>query len=164
MTDNLDEATRLRSIEVGYQKAIDLWMYEGRLFWMEFNTMLVINVLILTFAYNKQYAMSPSFISPTIGLVVCFVWIAMMQRTRSYFTYWALSARELENKLFGSDVKIVRRGALFGAGKPIQFEIEKDRHTLRMSRLGRLRTIHLSHFIALAFLSAHGFTLYKTIL
>jgi hypothetical protein len=163
MTENSNEAAYLRSIEVGYQKAIDLWMHEGRLFWMEFNIMLLINVLIVTLAYNKQYAISPSFMSPAVGLVVCFVWIAMMQRTRAYFTYWAFSARELEDKLSGADIKTVCRGALFGEGKRVQFELDQGSQTLRMSWMGRIRTKHLSLFIALAFLWVHGFTLIKAI-
>lgn len=104
MTENSNEAANLRSIEVGYQKAIDLWIQEARLFWTQFNIMVVINVLIITLAYNKSYSVSPAFISPAIGLVLCLAWIAMMQRTRAYFKYWVSVVKELECKLPGSQI------------------------------------------------------------
>jgi hypothetical protein len=69
MTESLNEAYRQRSIEVGYQKAVDLWIQEGRAFWMQFNIMMVINILIITIEYNTSYALKPLFVAPTIGIV-----------------------------------------------------------------------------------------------
>jgi hypothetical protein len=163
MTESSNEAANLHSIEVGYQKAIDLWIQEARLFWTQFNIIVVINVLIITLAYNKSYSVSPAFISPAIGLVLCLAWIAMMQRTRAYFKYWASAVKELECKLPGSQIQTVTRGALYGDGKRVELEIGDEKHTLQIGWMSRVRTVHVSRFIAVVFMSAHGFSLYKAI-
>lgn len=156
MTENPNEASSQRSIEVGYQKAIDLWMQEGRLFWTQFNIMLAINALIITIGYNNA-----QFSSPAIGIVLCIAWIMMISRTSSYFKYWARAARELESKLAGLDVQTVRRGALFGDGNLVEFGNGEDPRQLQMSCFGRIRTARLALVISFAFLIAHGISLYK---
>lgn len=163
MAESSNEAANLRSIEVGYQKAIDLLIQEGRLFWAQFNVMVIINVLIISLSYNKSYYLSPPSISPAIGLILCFAWIAMMQRTRAYFKYWAYAAKELESKLPGYHVQTFVRGALYGDGKRVELEIGEEKCTLQVGWMSRVRTIYVSRFIAVVFMLAHGFGLYKAI-
>jgi hypothetical protein len=87
----------------------------------------------------------------------------MINRTRGYFTYWATSIRELESKLYGADVKTVARGALYGDGEQVDFEIDGNSTTLKLGNFSRIRTVNLALSIAATFLAANLFGIYKAI-
>lgn len=163
MAEIPDNTASQRAIEIGYQKAVDLWMHEARLFWSQFNVMLVINTLIVTIANNKSWAtISPPYVPPIIGVALCIVWAIMMSRTSSYNRYWIYSAKELERKLSSATVKTVSRGEEFSAGKTVDFDTLGNSQQFRMNRLGRIVTTQaLSFSIILIFLAAHLFNFYK---
>jgi len=52
VTDS-DQATE--NAKVGYQVAIELWIYEGELVWSKFNVMLVANSIVLALVVVRKW-------------------------------------------------------------------------------------------------------------
>ncbi len=159
MAEHTADQDTLEEIKVGYQKAIDLWTYEGQLIWARFNAMLVANTIIVTilgfFANKKTTPHSITIVLSTSGVLLCLTWYVMMKRGFSYYKYWIFSARELEQQL--SALKTVSRGGAFAEGKPVSFEFDGRTHTLRMGYFGRRADIErLSSLTVLVFLTLFG--------
>ena len=121
-------------IKLGYEKAIELWIYEGQLIWARFNAMLIENTIVVTiigfFVTKDPTPYLVTCILSAAGIVLCMAWYIMMQRGFGYYKYWIFSARELEGKLTG--LNTVSRGGNLAEGKPVLFEFDGRIHTLQI--------------------------------
>ena len=156
------------NVRVGYQAAIELWIYEGQNNWQRFNAMLVANsILIATIGLSLRdrdplviIAAGASF----IGIMLCLMWITLTSRGADYHEYWVKSARELEVKLDSSDVRTVDRGAQFASGNVVTFDFDEAENQHRMSWLSRrLRIQTIARGVVLAFLAIYVLMLWQTV-
>jgi phosphate/sulfate permease len=132
---------RADNVRAGYQSAVNLWAYEGGLCWARFNVMLMANSIILTVSgitANQGNRLSLILkVMPIVGLVMCVAWFLLISRAFSYYKYWVMSARELEERLEDAAVKTVSRGATFAAGEEVSFILGGSETKYRMSWLAR---------------------------
>ena len=141
----------LKNARIGYQAAINLWIYENESIWSKFNAFLVANSIIFLAAIGIMIQNSTSCLLwvflvtiSIMGMFFCVLWFLMAKRSFDYVKYWTSSAREIE-KNFLSPVKIVFRGKKFAEGKEVKFcYFYKNSHVLenlRMSFCARLLRI-----------------------
>jgi hypothetical protein len=126
---------------IGYQIAVKLWKNQENQGWARFNVMLVVNGIIIAAIGLADNQSSQSFLAsllPIAGLLICAVWFIFTRREVSYSVYYAMSARELEEKYLSDPVKTVSRGSLFAQGKVVTFEIDGEPTQLRMGTLARV--------------------------
>ncbi|WIX85285.1 hypothetical protein [Amycolatopsis sp. DG1A-15b] len=144
--------------QVGYQAAVALWVGEANLVWTKFNAFLVANSIVLAIygltlgsaRVSRAFAIG----LPVAGLVLCLVWWAQTKRGFDYFTYWILSARELEEEGLSAQVKTAARGGSFGAGKPVSITIDGKARDLRMSWVSRALKSSIGAYAVIAVFAA----------
>ena len=158
-------ATGLEEARLGYQTAVSLWTHEGNLIWSKFNAMLVANSIVLAGVGFVSNSSSASVLLRTglslVGLALCFFWLQFTKRGFDYYTYWVLSARELEEKYLSGGVEIVSRGGRFADGAPVELEISGRTVSLRMSRMSRgLRTAWGSYAVVACFMVLYALQLF----
>jgi hypothetical protein len=143
-TVDIDEAARRDKALLGYEMAITLWIFQGEQRWARFNTMLVINGIIigaigLVMTNGRK---EPALTLPLalIGLFLCIIWFVFMQREDKYAQYYAWSARELEDKYLSDPVKTLTQIRLFQMGDTVPFEISSESKKLYLGRLERYLT------------------------
>jgi hypothetical protein len=91
---------------------------------------------------------------PIAGILLCLVWWVQTQRGFDYFTYWILSARELEESCLSEQVRTVSRGGSFGAGHPVSMAIDGKARNLRMSWVGRTLKASIAAYAVIAVFAA----------
>jgi hypothetical protein len=141
---------------IGYEAAIQLWVNEGNQVWLRFTAMIYANTILLaaigviiTSSRAKELRLLPLFLG-VLGVVLCSVWAAVTRRGYAYFRYWILAARELEERHLNPPVRVVARGARFGAGDELEFLTNPpERH--RLGWWGQARIEILSYIIILLF-------------
>jgi hypothetical protein len=139
--DDKDLQSRKENAIVGYQVAIDLWKNQENQGWSRFNLMLVVNGIIIAAIGLSGDQNSHAFFSkllPIAGLLISIVWFFFLRREVAWSTYYALSARELEEKYLSDPVKTVSRGGRFQRGESVTIDIGDKPFELRMGRLGRI--------------------------
>lgn len=98
-------------IGVGYQVAVNLWSTVVQSSWSRFNAMLIANSIIIgligillinyetayvTYVFQLFFA---TFLS-AIGILLACLWYSLMARDAKFQKYYAISARNLERRLF----------------------------------------------------------------
>ncbi len=115
---------------VGYENAINLWVYQGEQIWARFNVMLVANSIMIFAITNTNNPSLPlphlTKVLAGVGLAICIAWYFLMRRANKYQTYYIYSAIELERRL--SKVSTVSRGKDFAKGKEVNFEIDEKKN------------------------------------
>jgi len=119
-------------IRAGYQIAIQLAIYESRLSWHTTAVFVAFACLLVAGAVFPSFigTVAPKIISlvgfafSLIGLIASLMWWSMVSRSRKYYTYWFLSARELEKQM-SENVKVIERGGVFSDGNKITVD-EKE--------------------------------------
>jgi hypothetical protein len=95
------ENTRLK-----YQKSLDLFASEGQIQWSRYNTMLLINTIIIGLSsFNKDFPQSFKilfWLSPLIGFLLCYFWHRMTERGFIWMNHWITEANDLERQLRGT--------------------------------------------------------------
>ena len=129
---------------VGYQMAISLWIHQAEQGLARLNTMLVLNSIIIAvagLAMTSQRQLGVLALAlPLLGMLLCSIWLVLVQREGKYSDYYIRSARELEEKYLSDTVTTVSRGGLFAEDQTITIEINGKCQELRMGRLAsRLR-------------------------
>lgn len=154
MSESVTPAANPTDAQVGYQAAVSLWVSEGNLVWAKFNAFLVANSIVLAiFGLALGTAkVSHAFVIglPVAGLILCLVWWAQTKRGFDYFTYWILSARELEETCLGEQVRTAARGGDFGAGRPVSLSIGGKTQEIRMSRASRALKASIGAYLVIA--------------
>ena len=110
-------------IIAAYQSAVDLAIYEGGLAWQATSVYIQFSILLIAGAIFPSFVgtINPQILS-LAGLILSFVgvgstlaWWSMIGRSRTYYQYWILSARELESQL-SEPIQTLTRGAKFAEG------------------------------------------------
>lgn len=134
------EPEQLEKAISGYQVAVDMWKEQESQGWSRFNVMLVINGLIITaigFTSGQNNLPILNYLLPIAGLLISLIWLIFMRREVAWSTYYALSARELEEKYLSDIVTTVSRGKIFQQGKEVTFTLNNQPYHLRMNFLAR---------------------------
>jgi hypothetical protein len=142
---DIEAATREKAL-LGYEMAINLWIFQAEQGWARFNIMLFVNSIILgiiglfiTDSNPKSLWLLP--LLAIVGLLLCVIWFLFMKRETEYAYYYIRSARELEEKYLSDTVKTVSRGRLLAEGHEVTIETsDEPTSQVRMSWLAqRLR-------------------------
>jgi len=140
---------------VGYQVATSLWTYEGNLIWARFNTMLLVNsVVIAAIGVLIGIGEEPDWIIlliPLFGLITCALWWTSMARGFDYYSYWIHSARELEELLPSAFTRTVSRGSDFANGKSVKFQFKAGEKSHKLTFTGRIRIQYVAKGFILMF-------------
>src|SRR5690349_10694594 len=71
-------------IQIGYQAAVALWIYEGNLIWSKFNALLVANSIVLAvfgLSLGSSRLPQPFTIGlPIAGIILCAAWAILTKR------------------------------------------------------------------------------------
>jgi hypothetical protein len=94
----------LINARLGYEKAVDMWLYEVQAIWSRFNIFLLANSIVLAIAIDlgesaeeaSYVSSSLRFLVPLLGLVMCGIWQVLTLRGFDYHDYWIRVARQLE--------------------------------------------------------------------
>ncbi|RJQ31365.1 MAG: hypothetical protein C4562_06240 [Actinobacteria bacterium] len=86
------------NLRVAYQKAIDLWIFEGELIWNRFNFIIAANGALIVAAGVSTQAIIYIFIS-LLGATLAILGIFLSSRSYVYHDYFLFSARDFEEKL-----------------------------------------------------------------
>jgi hypothetical protein len=153
MSESAEPAVNPTDAQVGYQAAVSLWVSEGNLVWAKFNAFLVANSIVLAI-YGLALGtpkISRAFVIglPVAGIVLCLVWWAQTKRGFDYFTYWILSARELEETCLSEQVQTAARGGAFGTGHPVSLSIDGKVREFRMSRVSRALKASIGAYVVI---------------
>jgi amino acid permease len=163
----LDNAPDEEVARIGYEAALGLWTYQGTLNWNRFNVMLVANSIILAvvgISFTSQHPL-PVFtiLLPILGLVLCVAWFFLTVRGYDFQTYWALSARELEERYFANTIKTLARAGHFGQGMAVSIEIDGKTITQRTSIWSRLARSQkwISYLVIVVFMVLYAAILFQ---
>ena len=125
------------NLQLGYQSAIALWVYEGNLIWAKYNTMLVANSIVLAVVgLSLGSETLPALFSqllPVAGIFLCLLWWQLTKRGFDQYRYWILCTREIEEK-FNGEIDIASRGGRFASGQTVTFSIDGGTVTHKLSR------------------------------
>ena len=120
------DAVTLENARVGYQVAVNMWIYQGNLNWNRFNAMLTSNgviVSVIGFVLSSESRLTAfAVVLPVVGLVLCALWAVFAARGFVYHKYWALRARELEESYLVPAVRTVSRARPPGQGGEVAFK------------------------------------------
>jgi len=126
---------------IGYQVAINLWVYEGQLIWSRFNAMVVANGIILAaisvLLTTERVDWKPLVGLSALGIVLCLIWALMTARGFDYHDYWIRSARELEKGHLNT-VRTVSRGGEFAEGQQVEFDLPEKWRRHQIGCMGRV--------------------------
>lgn len=158
--------------KLGYETAVQLWIYEGELIWSKYNAMLVANSIvmgILGFAISSNNVSVPKYYMiglGVVGIVLCLAWYQLMKRGYDTLIYWVFSALEIEATHLTPTLEIFQRGRKFSAGEKVEFLIgdkklehqaSKTHQLFRVSTMGNL----VIGIFVLLYLVILGFTIFK---
>jgi hypothetical protein len=102
-----------------YEVAAGLYMAENQLTWDRFNVMLVANSVVLAgagVAGDEDNLFRPAVVSlPIIGILLCIMWVLMMDRGFRYHDHWRDSAELIEDDLnIDEEKKTIKNARLPG--------------------------------------------------
>ncbi|MEK7533582.1 MAG: hypothetical protein AAB542_04065 [Patescibacteria group bacterium] len=124
----------LENIRTKYSSALSLKASEGEIQWNRYNSMLVVNTIIIGFIgliYSNDFSF-PSFykilfqLIPFLGLTLCSVWYHMTKRGFFWTSFWINEANKLERKIAGGVNPVIngkRERDRMGAGITKSFSL-----------------------------------------
>lgn len=123
--ENADSVQK-EDARIGYQVAVNLWIYQGQLNWHRFDIMLVANSIIIAgivVSFSSQSGVPSLFANllPIVGLFLCSVWAHITARGFVYHKYWSSQARILEQEYLADTVRIVADARSTKEGGEIAF-------------------------------------------
>ena len=109
--ENETGAVRKEDGRLGYQVAVDLWTYQGKINWDRYNVMLVANSIIaaligVVFPSHHQFP-GLMIVLAVAALLLCLCWVLVTARGFDHHTYWGFCAWELEKLYLSSTVTTV---------------------------------------------------------
>lgn len=121
-----------------YECALMMTEKVAQTIWSVFTGLVATHAFLVALA---TYALTQRQIAPVatkgmavLGLLVCFAWYLISQRSFSFYGYYFACARKYEFEAFGDEITMVRQGAKFSAGETALVGSEQ----LRMDWGGRL--------------------------
>jgi len=149
---------KVENARIGYQVATNLWSSRASELWSQFGSLMTANSIVL--AATTLAISNPNFPSilsvgmPIVGLVLCTLWFLLHTRGVGYTIYWALCARELEEKYLSNSLSMLSRGALYGEGKEIELKINSSPKSLRMKFIGRIIRVEWVAYLVISVFAA----------
>lgn len=127
--------------KLGYQTAIDLWVYEGTTYWAKFSGMVTSNTIIFG-AISLIIAGTDTLVPLKValclfGIVLSSLWLFILRRSIDQYKYWILSARELEEVHFANAIRTISRGRDFAEGHQVKFNTNPPSE-IQVSSIGRM--------------------------
>ena len=128
-TRNPPNADESSNIGLAYQSATNMITYEGQLAWqattiyVQFTILLVAGATFPSFigtADPRPIALTGLALS-ALGAASSVAWWCMVSRSRKYYYYWILVARELESSL-PEAVDLFHRGQRFAVGETVEVD------------------------------------------
>ena len=128
-TRNSPKPDELSNIGPAYQSAVNMIAYEGQLAWrattifVQFTILLVAGATFPSFigtADPRPIALTGLALS-SLGAASSIAWWCMVSRSRKYYYYWILVARELESYL-PETVDLFHRGQRLAAGETVDVD------------------------------------------
>ncbi len=95
---------REMNARVGYQVAMNLSTHEEQSMWTRSRVMLVANsIIIVAIGWSLNRPTPPWFrlsfaLLALSGILLCFLWLCLVERTHKKADLWALCAREFERR------------------------------------------------------------------
>lgn len=157
---NEQNFSKAEDARIGYQVAVDLATFYVEAFWSIFNAMLVANSIVvagISFVLTNQPPLAVfRVLLPIVGLVLCITWWLLGKRAQERATYCILSARELEERYLGPQVRTISRGGDLADGRAVSLEIGGSQTTRRLSLWARLlRGEWTSYIVILVFVAVY---------
>ncbi len=149
---------KIENVRIGYQVATNLWSSRAAELWSQFSALVTANSIVLaatTLAINSPNP--PQILSigmPIVGLILCTLWFFIHSRGAGYTYYWALCARELEEKHLSESLNMISRGGSLSRGKEIDFEFKNSTIPFRMRLMGRMIRVESLAYLVIAVFSA----------
>jgi len=158
--------------KLGYESAIQLWIYEGDVIWSKYNAMLVANSIvmgILGFAISSNSGTFPKYYIiglVVVGIVLCLAWYQLMKRGYDTVVYWIFSALEIEANHLSPTLEILQRGRKFSSGEKVEFKIGDSILTHQASKFHQMfRVVTTGNIVigifVMLYLVVLGFILFK---
>jgi len=147
----------------GYDAAVQMITYEGRVIWTSFRALLETHMFIIAIS-GVVYNYFPDFnqlrwILPVLGIILCIMWLLITLRQFDYYKYWHAWAREIETTTGGLP-RMISTGRSFSDGNDVT--IGGDSMRLGWwSRLFRVR--FLIYAIIMGFIVIYIFILVRAI-
>ena len=159
--------TSLQKALVGYQVAVEFWINQGRYGWTVLTGMLVANGMIMTttglmitawYPEHRLLATLSLFVKALclLGLFLCAVWFVFGRRSSATSDYFAMSARELEERHLSDVILTVSRGSQFSRGDTVTLLIDGQTKSMRLNCLGKwIRGKNVPDWVAAALSAIH---------
>jgi hypothetical protein len=125
----LPRADESSNIGLAYQSTVSMIAYEGQLAWqattifVQFTILLVAGATFPSFigtADPRPVALTGLALS-SLGAMSSVAWWCMVSRSRKYYYYWILVARELESSL-PEAIDLFHRGQRFAVGETVEVD------------------------------------------
>jgi hypothetical protein len=163
----LTTVAEVENARVGYQAAVNLWIYEGSQIWSKFTAMIYANTIVLAtigIVITSSRAGDLGLLRIALGilgLVLCLSWILLTKRSFEYYNYWIFSSRELEENYLSDSVRTVSRGAVFADGQPVSFQTKPPIHHQASAKLPNIRIQTISYIIIAVFMGLYVVTFFQ---
>jgi hypothetical protein len=159
-----NNSQNVETVRSDYQLAVNLLTSEENGIWTRSNFMLLANSIVIAaisiVLTSKEKPLILIKGLPIFGIILCIIWLLLIDRGFSYRKYFILSARELEACIPNS-AKILTKGEAFSEGKNTTFEISGCCIHHRMSWFGRLLSgKNNTYLIIVVFMFIYIFTLF----
>jgi hypothetical protein len=142
MSNKEHSTDEIQNALMGYQVAVDLWMNQGEQAWSKFNSMLVVNSIIIAslglIGIGSDKQSSIILFLPIFGIFTCILWFIHVRRDAAYSDYFVMSARELEEKYLSNSVKTLSKGGKFAEGEIVTLEIAQRDKDMQMGFWARV--------------------------
>jgi hypothetical protein len=153
----------MTNVEIGYQAALQRADTEAAIIWGTFNSMVAVNAITIAVyvgwltAAGARLPFLPIGL-PVFGVVVCLIWLLMLNRQFAYYRYWFACARSLESALEG--VQVIQNGKVYADGQEVEILGKVTKEKMQMSRAARsVRVEKLAKFLIVMFMAAYALLL-----
>lgn len=108
-----------------YNAAIEMIIYEGKIIWTSFRSLLETNMFLITLS-GVVYKFFPDFylllpILPICGIILCIVWLLITLRQFDFYKCWHAWARHNEATSQGNIQPMILTGKNYSDGDTVTF-------------------------------------------
>ena len=154
----------MQNARLGYQVAVDVWLYELQIAWARFDSMLIANSIVVAaiaalIASDRPQPEWLMIFLAIVGILLCLVWFQMIERNLGYRWYWFCSALELEDRHLSSPLKMLAGLERFARGKSMDSDVQdfSDKCREWIGFAGRLlKTAQAGRVVICLFVTAYA--------
>jgi len=111
-----NESEEWANARLGYETALTFSMHMGNEVWSQFNIMVITNsifIAVIGLSLTTDTIRNLGLIIAIIGILVCYFWLNMFNRSSGYCWYYLYVARQLEEKYFSNIFRTLHDGYTF---------------------------------------------------